>query len=451
MPDPLALLTPTDPTLAAEGIERALQDPDLCTQALAQSAIGRHGHVHPGPPFRRDALHVGTVLTLAARAPAGTRPPPSLERDAVLWLDLRLLRGHIPDAIGRFTRLQWLDLSDNDLDRLPDWLSRLSSLHGLVARGNRLRAVPALPASLSVLDVSSNRLDALPTRPSGLSALIADNNRIDRIPAGLSCGHLSLVANPLPPQAAPDGVESLEQGTDPRFITYGPRHTPMVWLGTQTPTPPVERVEISCGPHTLVLLWDDGENRWFAEGSPAHARSALSTVASEGASSRLMPGGVRSWSPATAQAVGVQIAAQGLAARSLVPLARSLLSRARADLGAPLPPGERARWRAVARRTEAALLHRLFARQGSWLLAACGPPPTGDHRVHPDAGAAIWKEVDDGWSRLGRLFSRDPCAEIQEQIGATAHAEAASQPYLIADLSTALLAVWPYTTIHTAR
>ena len=54
----------------------------------------------------------------------------------------------LPESLGQLTRLQSLNLSNNQLTVLPEWLSRLAQLHSLDLSYNQLAA---LPESLSKL------------------------------------------------------------------------------------------------------------------------------------------------------------------------------------------------------------------------------------------------------------------------------------------------------------
>lgn len=67
----------------------------------------------------------------------------------------------VPDWYGTLTGLRTLDLGHNALRTLPD-LSALTRLEILYIHDNALTAVPALPPSLTYLNVSENPLPALP-------------------------------------------------------------------------------------------------------------------------------------------------------------------------------------------------------------------------------------------------------------------------------------------------
>ena len=68
----------------------------------------------------------------------------------------------MPDWYGSLTGLRTLDLGHNALRVLPD-LSALTRLEILYIHDNALGAVPALPPSLTYLNVSENPLPALPS------------------------------------------------------------------------------------------------------------------------------------------------------------------------------------------------------------------------------------------------------------------------------------------------
>ena len=66
----------------------------------------------------------------------------------------------MPGFYGTLPRLRTLDLGHNALASLPD-LSALTELEILYIHDNALTALPALPPSLTYLNVSENPLPAL--------------------------------------------------------------------------------------------------------------------------------------------------------------------------------------------------------------------------------------------------------------------------------------------------
>ncbi len=84
-------------------------------------------------------------------------PDPALERLYTCELGLRT----VPSWYAELTGLRTLDLGHNRLEWVPD-LSALTRLEILYLHDNALRALPALPPSLTYLNVSENPLAGLP-------------------------------------------------------------------------------------------------------------------------------------------------------------------------------------------------------------------------------------------------------------------------------------------------
>jgi Leucine-rich repeat (LRR) protein len=84
-------------------------------------------------------------------------PDPELERLYTCELGLTA----VPPWYGQLTALRTLDLGHNRLESVPD-LDALTQLEILYLHDNALTALPALPPSLTYLNVSENPLPALP-------------------------------------------------------------------------------------------------------------------------------------------------------------------------------------------------------------------------------------------------------------------------------------------------
>lgn len=72
------------------------------------------------------------------------------------------------------TKLRWLILTDNAIERLPDELGQCDALQKLMLAGNRLRELPASLANcrnLELLRIAANRLEAFPEWLLGLPRL----------------------------------------------------------------------------------------------------------------------------------------------------------------------------------------------------------------------------------------------------------------------------------------
>lgn len=416
---------------------QGLSEPALFSTLLEGSSLSPRGAIQPGG-LLSEVSEPAVVLLLAACAPPGTVVPPSLARGAVVCLNLRGSQ-HLFEALGRFTNLRWLDVSDKQLTHLPPWIATLPRLEGLVARGNRITSVSLPVGALKVVDLSSNQLTAVPDLP-GLEALYLDNNPISTLPESFPCGRLSLVAAPLPAGAAPEGTEALERGDSP---SLGELYISGDYLGHERPDPAVQRLRLACGRHQLTLRWDSGEVRWFSDESPMIARNVLLALldSPDGARWEVAPFGPLRWSAEVGRAALVSLAGEALAHRPLVPLAQQLLSAARADLSSPLPAEVRHQWWAIAAGASARLWHALVADAKARALHV-GEGSAEDPLLHGDTYAALWEQLDEGWGVLAMLFAPDPLAALREQIEPIAYMAEADAPYRVADVSSALVRGW---------
>ncbi|GAB6027108.1 hypothetical protein CHUAL_000031 [Chamberlinius hualienensis] len=80
----------------------------------------------------------------------------------------------LPDELGALSNLQALYLQFNQLEELPDSFNQLSKLQVLNIKGNRLKTFPIVLTQLSgliKLDISSNSIQQLPTALINLTAL----------------------------------------------------------------------------------------------------------------------------------------------------------------------------------------------------------------------------------------------------------------------------------------
>ena len=128
----------------------------------------------------------------------------------------------LPDSFGKLTSLEKLQLSGNRLKSLPDSLCELESLEGLWLHGNLLECLPTnigLLLSLKQLAVAGNRLARLPDSIGLLTSLVelvVAGNRLEALPSSIgtlsACRVLDLHGNRL--SSVPDTVglmESLEE------------------------------------------------------------------------------------------------------------------------------------------------------------------------------------------------------------------------------------------------
>jgi len=79
-----------------------------------------------------------------------------------------------PKALTHFSHLEYLDLSGNFIEKIPDWIHKIQSLKYLKMLSNRISEMPQSIAqleSLEYLDLSGNRFQALPSVLLKLSSL----------------------------------------------------------------------------------------------------------------------------------------------------------------------------------------------------------------------------------------------------------------------------------------
>ncbi|WP_321473721.1 leucine-rich repeat domain-containing protein [uncultured Paludibaculum sp.] len=125
----------------------------------------------------------------------------------------------LPDWLGHLTQLQRLDLSTNQLTTLPDWLGQLTQLQRLDLSNNQLTALSDWLGQLTQLqwlDLSNNPLTALPDwlgQLTQLQWLYLSNNPLTALPDWLGqltqLQWLYLSNNPL--TALPDCLGQLTQ------------------------------------------------------------------------------------------------------------------------------------------------------------------------------------------------------------------------------------------------
>ncbi|XP_057949227.1 plant intracellular Ras-group-related LRR protein 3 [Malania oleifera] len=110
----------------------------------------------------------------------------------------RLLRSLPHEAFGDFRGLVALDLSNNQLEVLPDSIAGLQKLEELNLSSNLLESLPnfiGLLPNLKVLNVSGNMLRSLPEAVAHCSSLVeleANSNMIMCLPTDIGYGLLNL-------------------------------------------------------------------------------------------------------------------------------------------------------------------------------------------------------------------------------------------------------------------
>lgn len=177
------LLRQRDPLLAAQAIELtvSLAEPRLFANLLRGCQVLPGGllcgnRLFPNGnrmPFAPLDLH--NLLTLIALAPPQTEMHPTIRREAVRTLSLRVSGPlQLPRAVRHFPALKELNLSGVLLDTLPDEIAEFATLTALNLRHNKLRTLPAavcrLPR-LQRLTLDFNPLVDLPDAVGRLAAL----------------------------------------------------------------------------------------------------------------------------------------------------------------------------------------------------------------------------------------------------------------------------------------
>lgn len=115
----------------------------------------------------------------------------------------------LPDNVGSLSSLRWLDLHSNKLESLPDSIGSLARLTHLNLCNNRLTSASlpsamGLLAGLKCLNLGMNQLESLPpafAALDGLTELLLFDNKLPVLPDFLKVFHnlskLNLKGNPL--------------------------------------------------------------------------------------------------------------------------------------------------------------------------------------------------------------------------------------------------------------
>lgn len=139
----------------------------------------------------------------------------------------------LPDNIGSFSSLRWLDLHSNKLESLPDSIGNLARLTHLNLCNNRLTSASLPPSigfltGLKCLNLGMNQLDSLPpalVSLDGLKELGLFDNKIVVLPDFLKVLHnlskVNLKGNPLV-CALEDGEKITERSApaEPLYLVH---------------------------------------------------------------------------------------------------------------------------------------------------------------------------------------------------------------------------------------
>jgi hypothetical protein len=152
--------------------------------------------IRPNGPYN-SAFNVSPVGMLDEDALENMQGVTSIEEglknpDAVVKLDLQNNgMKRIPPEIGRFSNLQYLNVSRNQLSELPREIGNLTRLQVLNASGNQIDILPpelSRLQSLKQLNLATNLLKKLPPeigKLTKLEFLDASENRLAQVPAAL--------------------------------------------------------------------------------------------------------------------------------------------------------------------------------------------------------------------------------------------------------------------------
>jgi len=175
------------------------------------------------------------------KAGLSTLPPQVGELSQLTKLDVSLSPlSDLPEAIDQLRNLRILFCLGCRFRSVPTVLGSLPALYMLSFKSNQLVTIPpaALAPTLQWLILTDNQLEALPsTLPTGLRKVMLTNNRLRRLPDALvECANLELI------RLADNALESLPEGllTMPKLSWMGLAGNPIVARGAELaplPTP----------------------------------------------------------------------------------------------------------------------------------------------------------------------------------------------------------------------
>eukprot|EP00854_Cymbomonas_tetramitiformis_P011210 gene11209-13247_t len=98
---------------------------------------------------------------------------------------------HLPKSLGKLRHLKSLDFGNNNIEELGPWIGHLTALRNLNLKDNKLRSIPEEIGSLTgliSLGLKSNLLDQLPRGMGNLKSLVhlfITDNQLTSLPADI--------------------------------------------------------------------------------------------------------------------------------------------------------------------------------------------------------------------------------------------------------------------------
>ncbi|WP_462318464.1 C10 family peptidase, partial [Marinilabilia sp.] len=133
------------------------------------------------------------ILQLQNNKISGAVPPSFGSSSSLEYLDLsNNLIDKLPDNLDNLLVLETLKLDNNNLQALPDGLANIVHLKNLDAANNQLTYIPdnlGQSRMLETIDLSNNRLTSIPEALGNcdkLYEILFNNNRIERFPASFA-------------------------------------------------------------------------------------------------------------------------------------------------------------------------------------------------------------------------------------------------------------------------
>uniref|UniRef100_A0A673GXI8 Protein LAP2-like n=1 Tax=Sinocyclocheilus rhinocerous TaxID=307959 RepID=A0A673GXI8_9TELE len=107
----------------------------------------------------------------------------------------------LPKSMHKLTQLERLDLGSNEFTEVPEVLEQLTGIRELWMDGNKLTFLPGMIGALKqlcYLDVSKNNLELVEEKISGcenLQDLLLSNNALTQLPGSIGKTHMSAILN----------------------------------------------------------------------------------------------------------------------------------------------------------------------------------------------------------------------------------------------------------------
>lgn len=227
----LPFVTTHDP----RGLDTSGEDVDPIAAKLAADLVSS--------PLMLRSLDLSNVCELnLKKAGLSALPPQVGELSQLTKLDVSLSPlSDLPEAIGQLRNLRILFCLGCRFSSVPVVVGSLPSLYMLSFKSNQLVTISpaALAPTLQWLILTDNQLEALPiTLPTGLRKVMLTNNKLRQLPAALvECANLELI------RLADNALENLPAGllTMPKLSWMGLAGNPIVTRGAELAPLPAPR------------------------------------------------------------------------------------------------------------------------------------------------------------------------------------------------------------------